>query len=215
MKRRLLIAAMFLLAGAVVNVAVAWGCAAYSPEQPARGARSPRTELSRSDVRWWQSHAPQGMTAHLPTGAEPQRLGFGKLQTRMWQSPRSDPQFVPGGAAIRVRSGWPMLGMEYARWMANVTQIGSEVAQGRLQLPRVLPGMKDTAVPLRLVPLAFVVNTIFYAAVLCLLAFGLFPLRRFIRVRRGRCPKCAYPMGESAVCTECGKALPGGREAST
>ncbi len=26
MKRRLLIAAIFLLAGAVVNVAVAWGC---------------------------------------------------------------------------------------------------------------------------------------------------------------------------------------------
>ncbi len=29
-------------------------------------------------------------------------------------------------------------------------------------------------------------------------------LRRFLRVRRGLCPKCAYPMGESSVCTECG-----------
>ncbi len=38
MKRRLLIAAVFLLAGAVVNVAVAWGCAAWAP---AAGARIP------------------------------------------------------------------------------------------------------------------------------------------------------------------------------
>ncbi len=29
MKRRLLIVAIFLLLGAVVNVAVAWGCAGY------------------------------------------------------------------------------------------------------------------------------------------------------------------------------------------
>ncbi len=33
-------------------------------------------------------------------------------------------------------------------------------------------------------------------------------LRRFLRVRRGLCPKCAYPMGESEVCTECGESLP-------
>ena len=36
---------------------------------------------------------------------------------------------------------------------------------------------------------------------------GPFVLRRFLRVRRGLCPKCAYPMGESSVCTECGKPL--------
>ncbi len=36
---------------------------------------------------------------------------------------------------------------------------------------------------------------------------GPFVLRRFLRVRRGLCPKCAYPIGESLVCTECGGAL--------
>ncbi len=54
----------------------------------------------------------------------------------------------------------------------------------------------------------FAVNTIFYAATLWSLLLGAFALRRFLRVRRGLCPKCAYPMGESSVCTECGKALP-------
>ena len=51
-------------------------------------------------------------------------------------------------------------------------------------------------------------NTLFYAALLWLLISGPFTLRRFVRMRRGRCPKCAYPMGDSSVCTECGCELP-------
>ena len=40
------------------------------------------------------------------------------------------------------------------------------------------------------------------------LAAALVGLRGFVRVRRRRCPACAYPMGDSPVCTECGKPLP-------
>ena len=64
------------------------------------------------------------------------------------------------------------------------------------------------ALPLRLLWPGFALNTAFYAANLWLLVRGPFALRRFLRVRRGLCPKCAYPMGESAVCTECGRPLP-------
>ncbi len=52
------------------------------------------------------------------------------------------------------------------------------------------------------------INTLLYTAVLWLLIPGPFVLRRLIRMKRGRCVKCAYPMGESAVCTECGRELP-------
>ena len=45
-------------------------------------------------------------------------------------------------------------------------------------------------------------------AFLWLLLGSPFTLRRFRRVRRGLCPKCAYRMGEAAVCTECGAELP-------
>ncbi len=55
---------------------------------------------------------------------------------------------------------------------------------------------------------AFIANTLFYAAILWLLIYGLSVLRRLLRLRRGLCPKCAYPMGESSVCTECGVTLP-------
>ena len=35
-------------------------------------------------------------------------------------------------------------------------------------------------------------------------------LRSQVRRRRGLCPKCAYPVGASPVCTECGTPIPGG-----
>ncbi len=54
---------------------------------------------------------------------------------------------------------------------------------------------------------AFVITTLLYATSLWLLIPGPFALRRFIRVKRGLCPACAYPRGESDVCSECGKAL--------
>ena len=59
--------------------------------------------------------------------------------------------------------------------------------------------------------LGFTVNTLFFAALLWLP----FPMQRWIRVRRGLCPKCAYPMGESAVCSECGAALPSPKVTAT
>ena len=62
-------------------------------------------------------------------------------------------------------------------------------------------------IPLRPLWHRFAGNTFFYAIALWLLISGPFVLRRFIRRRRGLCPKCAYPAGESAVCTECGQEL--------
>jgi len=53
----------------------------------------------------------------------------------------------------------------------------------------------------------FAINTLFYAGVLWMLFAGPFALRRMIRRRRGRCPACAYPVGQSPVCTECGAAV--------
>ena len=69
---------------------------------------------------------------------------------------------------------------------------------------------RDLARRLLLRPLwpGFMFNAVLYGAVIYL-PFAPFALRRLIRVRRGLCPKCAYPRSESAVCSECGKTLPG------
>lgn len=53
------------------------------------------------------------------------------------------------------------------------------------------------------------VNTVLYAVILWLgLAFP-FIVRRHRRKRRNLCPCCAYPIGQSATCSECGQALTG------
>ena len=53
----------------------------------------------------------------------------------------------------------------------------------------------------------FAVNTLFYGVVLWLLFLGTFALRRFIRVKRGRCAACGYDQryGEHGTCPECGR----------
>jgi hypothetical protein len=53
----------------------------------------------------------------------------------------------------------------------------------------------------------FAINTAFYAVILWLLFAAPFALRRRRRMRRGLCPASAYPVGDSEVCTECGKTV--------
>ena len=62
--------------------------------------------------------------------------------------------------------------------------------------------------PLRPIWQGFVINTLFYAVILWGLYAAPFALRRCFRIKRGLCPACAYPIGESAICTECGEPVP-------
>jgi len=117
--------------------------------------------------------------------------------------------------------GWPVVslwsGLESTGFPGPAPTIGNMVP---LINGYLLPAERSKRVrtmanvlSLRVVPLmpiwpGFAVNTLFYATLLWLLMYGLSALRRFLRLRRGLCPKCAYPMGESSVCTECGKPLP-------
>ena len=62
------------------------------------------------------------------------------------------------------------------------------------------------ALPLRPIWLGFAINTIFYAAILWLLTFGPFAVRRLVRHKRGRCIKSGYDLrhAKHEVCPECG-----------
>ncbi len=173
MRRRLLIATIFLLAGAVVNVAVAWGCALWSPVLKTKTIDDEPTYLTWG-IGWRAILQPDlhGDNATIEAGLPLPSVG-GEYGSVGWVSRSYYTRFL---------IGWELQGKRYPK-------------------PR-------RPFPVRPLWIGCAINTLFYATLLWLLIPGLFVLRRFVRVRRGLCPKCAYPMGESAVCTECGRELP-------
>ena len=222
MRRHPVILAMFLLAGVVVNVAVAWGWAAFFPI----GTTSPS---SHSDSAYLVELGPDGswkLWRIVRTEDRGVLFYFSAWDmrslvdwaTRMRRESSTDPdELVPSWARLRTPSdadlevrevlayGWPVLSMwcDYGRLAGNRWELQHGLEVAFLSRNFGLPA----AVPLDPIWPGFAVNTPFYAAVLWLLIPGPFALRRFVRMKRGRCLKCGYLIGEAAVCSECGKAL--------
>jgi len=115
-----------------------------------------------------------------------------------------------------VDAGWPfktMGGAEAARMsfaapvymrMMNATRVSMLASNGPSGQPRLLP----------FGPIwhGFAINTVFYALGGWLLFAGPFVLRRWRRIKRGLCPKCAYDLrgrrtDDADVCPECGASM--------
>ncbi len=207
MKRRLIIIAVFLLAGAVVNVAVAWGCAyrngLYSDDW--YWVSAPEND------RFWLERRPHEWESCMLIGVR-RHSGLGRnLTGAMGRT------VVNNQARINeAEFGLPLRSLRWTSqrvWLTAPLTGDSDDMKDRWLAARTTnrsPTITMSGHVLPLLPMwpGFAVNTVFYATVLWLLIPGPLVLRRFIRVKRGLCPKCAYPMGESAVCSECGKALP-------
>jgi hypothetical protein len=116
--------------------------------------------------------------------------------------------------------GWPMLSLWHVPFEFAMIRVPDKslthVGRGGLALG--LPAWNNPApfsswpserraLPRRIIPLGFLGNTLFYAAILWALCAAPLALRRRRRITRGLCPKCAYPVGASEVCSECGGAL--------
>ena len=218
MKRRLCIIVIFLLAGAVVNVAVAWGCALWVPMGSSQVAPSGWREKSLRLLSQVPTAQP-GVSWKASVHAE--RSGIGAHNEISWlrnaHKPEGHANLPPFDTSqqhailIRCRAGLPLLSLEEFR-----ADGGWELRRYAIT-PRWLS--RWLLLPVRPLWTGFLTNTLFYAVVLWLLIPGPFVfrrlIRRFSRIERGLCPKCGYPMGESAVCTECGKTLPTRARATT
>ncbi len=181
MKRRLLIVAVFLLAGAVVNVAVACWCYHKGDFYELESKR-----LVERDTALWKEYSKGDWPSEPAEASEGRSFGY----IERWIVGYSTSAVFD---ILSARAGWPACSLGYELWRDGSGNWGS-----------------NRWGDLRLRPLwsAFVLNTLLYGAVLWLLVQTMLVGRRWVRIRRALCPKCAYPMGESAVCTECGKTLP-------
>jgi hypothetical protein len=144
MRKRLFVLTLLLVAGAIVNIAVAWG------------------SCWKSDAGDWTFHSPYSTDVVLAEN----------------------------------EYGWP------ARALTNDPE-------PKLLSPRRYSlSVGEPRLPLRPIWPGFAINTLLYAGMLWLLFAAPFALRRRRRIKRGLCPKCAYPIGVSDVCTECGADVP-------
>ena len=236
MKRYLLIAAIFLVAGAVVNVGVAWGCAFWlqvftgdfesAPDHPTRSGILRAAKFSRSGAAYYDVLRLRGGFLHESSDSGPKPE---ELLPRWTGLGNASPAYEAGEVSKDYRGvdsrGWPMLSL----WLELAGPVSPLEARGGLDTSKLrkatwMSGSRPVrrygysfpvALPLRPLWLGFAVNTLFYAAVLWLLGYSVFVMRRFIRVKRGLCPACSYPRGASDVCSECGKAIPSRKVTAT
>ena len=208
MRRRLIKLCVFILAGAIVNVAVAWGY--WLPMHFKLAGYSVR-RLSETEARSiWDQNAP----ADWPISEDVQGFKIQSVAYDVDSVEHGHGYKTPAAldlSIVRCREGWPCRSM---RSIEAFVFDSPEPLSARLVTKIEFTAGSDelTALHVNLVltPLwpGFAINTLFYAAILWLPFAGFRFVRRRIRTRRGQCPACAYPIGTSDVCTECGRTLP-------
>lgn len=209
MKRRLTKLVIFLLLGAVLNVAVAWACAAWIDLTGV----FPRGTSPRKYSRYhWQvfDHFDRIGASRMAWRVPPVTITGGRsnLDSYMESLPQELEPHLELGRVLD-RRGWPLLSMQ-CTFVDTAQDVWNPVYQ-------VDDGIKLTATPgsdergLRALPLrplwpGFAINAIFYAALLWLLFFGSLTARRIIRRKRGLCVACGYDLrGDlDGGCPECG-----------
>ena len=222
MKRRLFKLVVFLLLGAVVNVGVAWGFAAWI--ESGQGHKSFGSSTT-SGVVWSVfvyrragAVRAESLRWRLPVGVKGEYQGPSASDVAPYWGGLATPTAAfltqTGGDQRRLEGrGWPAIALWY---LVDETEEPDLVSRqwpihggfpaGMYLIPEERPWFHPPRpLPLRPASRGFAINTIFYAGILWL-PFAPFQLRRYIRVKRGRCIKCGYDLrgAFSSGCPECG-----------
>ncbi|MCK4872189.1 MAG: hypothetical protein KAS72_05655 [Phycisphaerales bacterium] len=207
-----------LLAGAAINVAVAWSCALWA-EQPAR-LNVTGSHLGPEPGPVWgdreaklgepvdyfveQASSQVGRTYYLV-------LAFGKTSII---TPMPSPSQSIGGRTsftqaehrlVIETTGFPMRSMRGERqiYPGGVLLIG---AMDPLPILRARYRPEGAMIPLRPIWTGFAVNTLLYAMLFAVPLCVLTTVRQMMRRRAGRCPRCGYHLRGDfhRGCPECG-----------
>jgi len=238
-RRWIFIILLFLLlvsGSAIVNVAVAWGCAVLitlpppTLTRPSVGApdATPQDATEPLDDRWlarsgWNRTAPDELYVYRIEIESSSVFGLTRREflERCCVNPDNPRDVIIMDRwrypfARQVRAGWPMkalLGGHLINARRRQGIVSSRTERWRtvdaIDISLINPKKDDWAgrdLPLRPMCPGFAINTLFYAIILWLLIPGPFVLRRLIRIKRGRCPRCGYDLRHalSGGCPECG-----------
>jgi hypothetical protein len=121
-------------------------------------------------------------------------------------------------ALIFYATGWPWRTLQ-CRFDLSMYRVERSLSTGfRLAArPLVQNGsgrFNVPAIPYAPIWYGFLGNSVVYGIVIAMFFAAPFTLRRWRRIKRGLCAKCAYPVGTSDVCTECGAAISSGRRSA-
>ena len=230
-KRRAFKLLLFLLAGAIINVAVAWGCARLF-KAPMNISGIHETGIKSGSMEYFLMDGKsfcifQGMKKVSDGQSIRNNVGHNIPYVHLPPWVTSAPMFgsfsdVPD-LETRAAWGWPSQSLAFTIY---------ELTQWRTGAPKYVLVYMDAVVverhpsasssalersqrggygclPLRPIFPGFAINTIFYAAVLWVLFAAPFKLRRWRRIKRGQCASCGYSLrGRESVsdkCPECGR----------
>ncbi len=196
MKRRLFKLVLFLLLGAIVNVAVAWGCALIYWDL-SDGEIIPYTPEIAKEICVRYNPVASEMPVSAFEGYD--QITFGhRFSITVANSGQSNQVY-----AHVVWAGWPCVSMGGVFWFAP----NSEDIRSLWVLPWE-PKHNQILIPRRPTWPGFAVNTLFYAAIVWLLVLAIFTTGRVIRNKRSLCIKCGYDLrgtsGGGGGCPECG-----------
>jgi len=192
---------LFLLLGAIVNIAVAWSLSSIEVQEWShRGGQYPAPDRY---VRWWQARAPKDFPSYPRIVYRFAMLGREDLRMDQGGEPTSLAHFC----CYAIRAGLPLTSLEGVQWIDNrPVYEGSQPILHQRKFVVFAGGLSGGGRGLPMCPIwpGFAINTIFYAVILWVLFAFPFALRRWRRIKRGLCARCGYPLGTSAVCSECG-----------
>jgi hypothetical protein len=215
MKRRAFKLVLFLLAGAIINVAVAWGCTVYFGTHGvlSPGLRSTSFGVDLLSPSYTHRFEPMLRThGWKPRSTDPTMveytgeyllyatkwpaLGIVRIAFEEHRRIDSPLSFDPGhyAFAFRTEAGWPRLAIGGWQWMEPSTgwEARGAVALGRRTIPQ--SSVLARVLPLHPIWPGFAINTIFYAAILYALFAVPGAVRRRVRKRRGQCASCGYSL---------------------
>jgi hypothetical protein len=211
-RARIALVIVCLLLGAASNYPVAWVCAIWSQPDPSVFVSTPPSEIQQLERKFQSEHW------NAIENSNYRMQSFGKVLDHINGTK----------TVLSLQVGWPLicvagqcifdehLDERVMKWgLPSENSLKSDKDseyRGILRIPESFPRLgieKGQWLPFQPRFAGFAFNTLFYAALSWLVIRLPFESRRRLRGWRGLCGRCAYPIGASTLCIECGTPVRG------